>query len=864
MTPHYFVVNALLLMTTEYALRILTINTRCREAVTDRRLWKQRSSFVKLDKRLYSDKPFREAALIRILVTVIVLLTVAPSHGNAATEPRVALVIGNSAYADIPLANPVNDARLMSETLRGLGFDVVEVLDADQNTMKYAIIEFGEKLDTAGKDAVGLFYYAGHGLQVGGENFLVPIGAHIKKESHVAIEAVSAGWILGEMEFAGNRMNFVVLDACRNNPLTRSFRSTTRGLARMNAPRGSLVAYSTGPGDVSSDGVGANSPYTTALARALLMPSISAERMFKQVRDWVASETGNQQVPWEESSLTGEDFFFSSVGSAGQQTEVVATTTRSTTAVQETLFWETIKDSDDPIDFEDFLATFPDSIFAGLANRRLKKLGGGQTIAALEQPDAVRNTDPAADPTATAAVDFDTGWEAYERGDFEAAYAAWHPLAEQGDIIAQYNIASMYDNGQGVAEDKSEAARWYRAAAEQGDVDAQFSLGFMYDYGEGVEQDYGEAVRWYRAAAEQGLSNAQFSLGVMYDYGEGVSEDDVEAVKWYHAAAEQDDADAQFNLAVMYDYGNGVALDDVEAVKWYRLAADQGLANAQYNLALMYDYGEGVAEDDAQAAQWYQKAVDQNHAKAQFNLALMYDYGNGVALDDSRALVLYRQAAEQENPEAQFNLAIMYDTGEGTAVDDAKAVKWYRRAAEQGHSGAQFNLGLMYDNGEGVEVNDIKAVEWYHEAAAQDHVNAQYNLALMYDYGEGVSLDDAEAVRWYLAAARQDHPAAQYNLALMYDEGEGTALDDAEAVRWYISAAELGHMDAQYNLGAMYYTGEGTMVDYLSAYMWSVIAVAQGKEEAQGNIDIIAQQMTTSQISEAKERARLWLADHGL
>jgi hypothetical protein len=176
------------------------------------------------------------------------------------------------------------------------------------------------------------------------------------------------------MEFAGNRMNFIVLDACRNNPLTRSFRSATRGLARMNAPRGSLVAYFTGPGDVSSDGVGTNSPYTTALARALLMPGMSAERMFKQVRDWVSSETGNQQVPWEKSSLTGEDFYFSSAGGASQQTEApTTTTTRNTTAEQETLFWETIKDSDDPFDFEDFLATFPDSIFAGLANRRLKK-----------------------------------------------------------------------------------------------------------------------------------------------------------------------------------------------------------------------------------------------------------------------------------------------------------------------------------------------------------------------------------------------------------------------------------------------------------------------------------------------------------
>ena len=764
---------------------------------------------------------------ILVLVAIIVLVAVGPARHDAAwaAEPRVALVIGNSAYADIPLANPVNDARLISQTLRDLEFDVVEVFDADQKAMKYAIIEFGEKLELAGRDAVGLFYYAGHGLQVGGQNFLVPLGAHIEKESHVAIEAVSAGWILGEMEFAGNRMNFVILDACRNNPLTRSFRSATRGLARMNAPRGSLVAYSTGPGDVSRDGEGVNSPYTTALARALLMPGISAERMFKQVRDWVASETGNQQVPWEESSLTGDDFFFSaSVGDEPEEDK--ATKRNNATVEQETLFWETIKDSDDPADFEDFLATFPDSIFTGLASRRLKKLGGSQTLAALAQPETVRNTDPAADPEGPAVGDFDAGWRAYEQGAYEDAFAAWQPLARNGDIITQYNLASMYDNGQGVPRDKAEAARWYRAAAEQGDVDAQFNLGSMYDYGEGVAQDYGEAVRWYRAAAEQGLADAQFSLGVMYDYGEGVALDDVEAVKWYRAAADQNDADAQFNLALMYDYGEGVTLDDSEAIAWYRRAGDQGHANAQFNLAVMYDDGEGVPEDDSQAAQWYQRAADQNHAKAQFRLALMYDYGEGVTLDDSRAVELYRQAAEQEVVESQFNLAVMYDTGEGAAEDKSAAAKWYLRAANQ------------------------------------DHAAAQFSLAIMYDTGDGVAQDDAEAVRWYLAAAQQDHSGAQYNLALMYDYGEGVALDDVEAVMWYRRSAELGDADAQYNLGAMYYSGEGTTVDYLRAYMWTAIAAARGKQDAQGNIDIIDDQMTYIEIEEAKTMAEEWLATH--
>ena len=209
----------------------------------------------------------------------LIALTFSLGAQAAATPQRIALVVGNSAYENMPLANPVNDARLIAETLRELGFDVVEQIDADQKAMKIAIFDLGDRLEAAGKDAVGMFFYAGHGLQVGGQNYLVPIDAAITKERHVAIEAVSAEWVLGQMKFAGNAMNFVVLDACRNNPLTRSFRSATRGLAQMDSVRGSLIAYSTSPGGVAVDGEGVNSPYSAALARELkISPACPSNR----------------------------------------------------------------------------------------------------------------------------------------------------------------------------------------------------------------------------------------------------------------------------------------------------------------------------------------------------------------------------------------------------------------------------------------------------------------------------------------------------------------------------------------------------------------------------------------------------------
>jgi hypothetical protein len=224
--------------------------------------------------------------------------------------PRIALVVGNSAYRDAPLANPVNDANLMARTLSAVGFEVIHRTDVSQKEMKRALNMFGDRLETAGREAVGLFYYAGHGIQVGGRNYLIPVDADIQREKDVDVEGVAADTVLSAMEYAGNRLNFAILDACRNNPYKRSFRSSVRGLARMDAPRGTLIAYATGPGDVAVDGSGRNSPYTAALAESIKQERVSVERMFRMVRNAVMAATDSRQVPWEASSLTGGDYYF--------------------------------------------------------------------------------------------------------------------------------------------------------------------------------------------------------------------------------------------------------------------------------------------------------------------------------------------------------------------------------------------------------------------------------------------------------------------------------------------------------------------------------------------------------------------------
>jgi uncharacterized caspase-like protein len=231
-----------------------------------------------------------------------------PIHQVQGKTPlrRVALVIGNGTYPSAPLRNPVNDARDMAAALRGLGFEVILRENATLRQMEEAVDELWKRLKAGG---AGLFFFAGHGLQVSGRNYLVPVDARLAAEQDVKYRCMDAGLVLGRMENAGNQLNIVILDACRNNPYSRNFRSVSEGLAKMDAPRGSIVAYATAPDSVAADGAGKNGVYTGQLLKHMRTPGLPIEEMFKRVRIGVLGETQDKQVPWEASSLTG-DFSF--------------------------------------------------------------------------------------------------------------------------------------------------------------------------------------------------------------------------------------------------------------------------------------------------------------------------------------------------------------------------------------------------------------------------------------------------------------------------------------------------------------------------------------------------------------------------
>jgi len=284
------------------------------------------------------------------------------TRGISVTEERLALVIGNAAYRNDPLDNPVNDARLVARSLQQAGFAVTLRENLDRPGLLDALRAFGNRLS---ENTIAVLYYAGHGLQLRDRNYLIPVDAEIRSEDEIPIAGMDLEFILGRMSHARSRINIVILDACRNNPFAGKTVPVARGLAQMDAPVGTLLAYATAPGKLAADsGGGANSLYAEQLARQMLSPGLPVEHVFKRVREAVVRDTHAQQVPWESSSLQGEFAFVP--GSAAPAQAAV-----DVEAAGELAFWNSIQAAQRADEYRAYLRQYPQGRFAALAQTRI-------------------------------------------------------------------------------------------------------------------------------------------------------------------------------------------------------------------------------------------------------------------------------------------------------------------------------------------------------------------------------------------------------------------------------------------------------------------------------------------------------------
>ncbi|MDQ8728626.1 caspase family protein [Bradyrhizobium sp. LHD-71] len=241
----------------------------------------------------------------------------APARG---AERRVALVIGNSAYEHVTaLPNPANDAKAIGQLLNSAGFEVIQATNLDHDEMIQVLQDFSARISERGPNTVAFVYYAGHGLQIAGDNYLVPVDARIASEADVSNATVRLVDVMATLQAVPSRMRIVVLDACRNNPFSQ-LKDTGRGLAIVDAPNGSIVGYSTAPGTEAFDGEGQNSPYTQAFLRLGREQNLPIEQFFKKVRVVVNDVTEGRQTPWESSSLTSDFYFFGDTAVAEAKT----------------------------------------------------------------------------------------------------------------------------------------------------------------------------------------------------------------------------------------------------------------------------------------------------------------------------------------------------------------------------------------------------------------------------------------------------------------------------------------------------------------------------------------------------------------
>ena len=506
-----------------------------------------------------------------------------PENGDGA---RRALVIGNDTYQHMPpLTNAVRDARAMRDVLQELGFEVTLVQDAGATDLHRAVSEFAANLRT---QDIGLLYYSGHGLQIQGENFLVPIDFAATNEIDARYASYPANQALESVESSGARLNILILDACRDNPFVRS-RSGLQGLAIMNAGRGTLIAFATGPGKTASDNPqGNNGLFTSHLIERLRTPGLSLDQVFNQVALAVDTASGGRQTPWVVKSLMGDFYFRSPVNGNGAGGFV------------ESAFWDSVKNSHQAEELRAYLQAYPQGRFASLARIRLRDFEMTGAFSPLEEPGCA----PATECTRL-------GYEHQTRAgseDLPLAAAYYRRGCDLGDARACTNLGVTFENGQGVFRDDVKAAELYAKGCTGHDAHGCTYLGFMYQGGRGVPRSPVKAYEMFLAGCDGAHSVGCTHLGILYEEGEGVALDYGRAGRFYSQGCQGHHAPGCRRLGLMYEKGLGVTAEAMSAAELYRLACDGEDAPACTFLGLLYSQGRGVEKNRSIAAKLYRES----------------------------------------------------------------------------------------------------------------------------------------------------------------------------------------------------------------------------------------------------------------
>jgi TPR repeat protein len=770
---------------------------------------------------------------------VLSLLSIA----DAQADKRVALLIGNAAYAHVaPLSNPINDVTRVAEVLRKAGFDVVVGTNLTRLETEDRIRRF---LRSAAGADIGLFYYSGHGVQVGDQNYLIPVDAKLTGAGDLAIEAWSLDGVVKGLQ-SQTAAQLVFLDACRDFPLKASSFyvgaslqpvSASRGLARTTADVGSLLVYATAPGTVAQDGTGDVSPFSGAFAERALEPNREVRQVISNVRRDVMAATSGRQVPWESSSLTRDLYFVRRVSAP-----VVAPVTRVA-----------IASAQDPVALNPPAPRHPDGAAMTVAVETVPSLGTlteeGKPVTVGERLSIAQfrslSYKPAAkEPGHVELVGYSVADDAgnVSRGSIALVYQAQDASArvveEAPDRVPAY-VASQI-NGASVSVTIGIGPQRILRAAEPGKSDSGGTVVIAAAPSLGVvkagERTVAAGASFTIAELAHLSYNPQVgsegkSQPLALDFRDARGDKLASATLTLLPELDRCDVEAAEPLDLQ-GVAPGVAPNVINprtAIPACQIAvkAYPQVARFEYQLGRAYLAARDIK--NGQVAIRLASAL--GHVRATYELGYLALNGVGEAIDAVKAASLFRTAAIRSDPFALYAYGKSLYRGRGVAVDRDTGLIMMERAAELGHTYAMNELGAIYLSGDGAKADPARGIRFYEAGVARQDIYSFNNLAIAYANGTGVPIDVDKALALFSKAIQGGHPLAPNELGRLYFKGIGVQKDVAKAAQFYALGVQRGDAWAASNLAFLKASGALGQPDVAEAARLYALSAALERAE---------------------------------
>ncbi|MBB4192150.1 TPR repeat protein [Rhizobium aethiopicum] len=748
----------------------------------------------------------RLAAILLIFLAAVVFLGLErPAVATSGDQDgrRIALIVGNSVYKTLPsLPNPANDVQEVANTLRRAGFDVTIGINVDRIGLENTVRSF---LRSANNAEAGLIYYSGHGIQVGGQNFLVPVDATLETPYDVETQTMPLDLILNHLK-QNSRVQLIFLDACRNNPFnTQKFWmaeklepvGATRGLARIDSDLGSLIAFSTEPGQVALDGEGALSPYSESFIKRASEPNKEIRQVLTDVRRDVIAMTNGKQVPWENSSLMDSFYFIPAPpppsvepmqqvsvpeGAAATQLPIAPPHDETGSALLVTL---------------NQLPQTGKLIFDGKPVEQGAKLSAAALTALSYDSSGVAAgtigligytvSDPYGQATqgvVAITVSADAGAklaQLEQEKQARLADAGAYLKALPRDVDTTIGVGPVEARLPEVPASAAEMTFKVAALPEKGTLragDRVIGPGHVLEAADIPALSYEPQI---------GTENQPFALTLQ------AANDDLQpATVTFKPTLNDCDTAAAAPLDLQgvtagklpNEIDPAVALPACDdAVKAY-----PGVARFVYQLGRAQ-----LANRDAKAAfATIKKAMDAGHVRAIHHLSSMYEIGASVPRNVEKAAEIVQAAAKKGDPYALHSLGNDLYYGRGIKADQQQGLRLMLQAADLGHTYAMNALGYIFLNGVKVPADPERGIRFYEAGVERNDIYSQNNLALVYRFGKGAPQDLPKALDLFTRAAEGGQPYAPANLGRMYRDGVGVAADKAEALKWLEIGAERG------------------------------------------------------------------------